>query len=125
MSKTNFDIFAGDEKPFELSTAIGWLIGYDLDSKLPDMVKNGVINKEEAREIRGWSDNYTLAVNVTGSVMDYHLDSIEAVCFLDSEVGECMGIKHVKHTNAGEPWGVIVPSQSFKNSVANSAAPRG
>ena len=45
------------------------------------MVKNGVINKEKARDIRGWSDGFTLAVNVTGSVMDYRLDSIEAVCF--------------------------------------------
>jgi hypothetical protein len=57
--------------------------------------------------------------------MDYHLGSIEAVCFLDSEVGECMGIKHVEHSNAGEPWGVLMPSSAFKTSVANSAAPRG
>ena len=69
------------------------------------MVKNGVINKEKARDIRGWSDGFTLAVNVTGSVMDYRLDSIEAVCFLDSEVGEYMGIKTSKNSNAGEPGG--------------------
>ena len=46
MTKTNFDIFAGDDKPFDLSTTIGWLIGYNLNSKLPDMVSHGVINKD-------------------------------------------------------------------------------
>ena len=76
-------------------------------------------------DIRGWSDGYSLQVNVTGSVLDYNIGNIEAVCFLDSEVGECMGIKHVNHTNAGEPWGVIVPSPRFKAQVAQNAAPEG
>lgn len=71
MTRTSFDIFAGDDKPFNLSTTIGWLTGYDLGSKLPDMVRQGTINMDEAKEIRGWSDGYSLAVNVTGSVMDY------------------------------------------------------
>ena len=89
------------------------------------MVKNGVINKEKARDIRGWSDGFTLAVNVTGSVMDYRLDSIEAVCFsLTVRLVSTWGLKtsNIRMLVSG---GFIVPSQSFKNSLDISAAPRG
>lgn len=110
MKPNYFKIFFGEEKPLELSTAIGWLLGTDLFYYLPFMVKDGVIDREEAMDILSWSDGYSLQVNVTGSVLDYYVGNIEAICFLDDVVGECMGIKHVNHKNAGEPWGVMMTS---------------
>ena len=40
---TSFDIFWGDDKPATLSGTYGWLIGYDIFSKVIDMVSTGVI----------------------------------------------------------------------------------
>ena len=72
--------------------------------------------------IQHWTDGYSITIDVTGSVVSYFENSIEAVCFSAMQAGvECMGIKHTAEESVGEPWGLYATIEAM-NLTQNTGA---